>query len=306
MTARNGRNALFHARLLRVMDQMSELTQSHGRNEIVSIIITTRNAGLTLERCLRSVKAQSYENTETIVVDNFSQDQTEKIAQRFADKFSEVGPERSSQRNHGAKLASGDFFMFIDADMELTRNVVEDCLLGAAGHDALIIPEKTVGVNYLARIRRIERDACIGSLLFEAARFVRREVFESMGGYDTRLTGLEDYDFQARLEEHGYAIGFSAGEILHHEDGLSLGRHLKKRAYYAKGLRLYESLHPDRARLQFGPRRFLFYVRTMGSRPIALTSVLSLKALEYAAFEGSHLLSSSSARPTAQDIYAPR
>jgi len=125
LTARNGRNALFHARLLRVMDQMSELTQSHGRNEIVSIIITTRNAGLTLERCLRSVKAQSYENTETIVVDNFSQDQTEKIAQRFADKFSEVGPERSSQRNHGAKLASGDFFMFIDADMELKRKALD-------------------------------------------------------------------------------------------------------------------------------------------------------------------------------------
>jgi glycosyltransferase involved in cell wall biosynthesis len=48
---------------------------------LVSVVIPTFNSERFLERCLRSVKAQSYSNIETIVVDNYSTDGTREIAQ---------------------------------------------------------------------------------------------------------------------------------------------------------------------------------------------------------------------------------
>jgi len=277
--------------------------ESHGRNELVSIIVTTKNADRTLERCLRSLRAQSYGNTETIVVDNFSEDRTEEIAHRFADKFSKAGPERSSQRNLGAKLASGGFFLFVDADMEPTSHVVEDCLSHASRHHALIIPEKTVGSNWLARVRSVERDAYQGSFLFEAARFVNREVFESLGGYDTRLTGLEDYDFEARLEERGFLVGRTNELILHHEGDNDFVHYLRKRIYYAQGFPLYRSLHPIRARKQFGLSRAMFLLKKADSSPLAVSMVFTLKALEFAAAKESLALARLGKDNLNRDVY---
>ena len=165
--------------------------------------------------------------------------------------------------------------------------VVEDCLSHASRYHALIIPEKTVGANWLARIRSVERDAYQGSFLFEAARFVHKEVFESLGGYDTRLTGLEDYDMEARLEERGFLVGRASELILHHEEDMSLVRYLRKRMYYAQGLPLYRSLHPIRARKQFGLSRAIFLLEKADSSPLAVSIVFAMKALEFAAAQES-------------------
>lgn len=248
----------------------------------VSVIVPTRNSAQTLKRCLLSIQAQTYPNLEIIVVDNYSEDRTEEIARSLADGFARCGPERSAQRNHGAKISRGEFLLFIDTDMELTSRVVESCIKCSASCDAVIIPEKSIGLNRTARTRSIERNSYNGSFLFEAARFIRKEAFEALDGYDTRLTGLEDYDLEARLEEGGYRVGHSGEFILHHEEELNVRLLLRKRVYYAQGLDLYRRLHPNRAKNQFGFARILCYARCLKSSPIAFVQVLALKTVEYA------------------------
>ncbi len=53
--------------------------KSNNTNPLVSIIITTRNSDRTIDKCLNSIKEQSYKNTEIIVVDNNSTDGTKEI-----------------------------------------------------------------------------------------------------------------------------------------------------------------------------------------------------------------------------------
>jgi glycosyltransferase involved in cell wall biosynthesis len=69
---------------------------------LVSVIIPTFNSEKYIEKCLQSVKSQTYGYIEIIVVDKNSIDKTPEIAERYASKVLLRGPERSTQRNHGA------------------------------------------------------------------------------------------------------------------------------------------------------------------------------------------------------------
>lgn len=57
------------------------------KNPLVSVIIPTQNSFKTLEKCLKSVKNQSYKNVEIIVVDNNSTDNTKEIAKNIQIRF---------------------------------------------------------------------------------------------------------------------------------------------------------------------------------------------------------------------------
>src|ERR687894_2265889 len=75
---------------------------------LVSVVVPTRNAGRTIEVCLRSIRAQTWPALELIVVDNGSSDATWAVARRHADLALRGGPERSAQRNLGIAHAAGE------------------------------------------------------------------------------------------------------------------------------------------------------------------------------------------------------
>src|SRR5690349_16355755 len=97
-------------------------------NLVVSLVVTTKNEAQVLERLLKSLKSQSYLDIEIIVVDNNSTDKTKEIALKYTNLVFSFGPERSSQRNFGAKKATGKYLLFLDADMELEKEVVAECV----------------------------------------------------------------------------------------------------------------------------------------------------------------------------------
>ena len=83
------------------------------------VSVLTRDAGRTIETCLRSIRAQTWPALELIVVDNGSTDATWAVARRHADLVLRGGPERSAQRNLGIDHAAGEWVYYVDADMEL-------------------------------------------------------------------------------------------------------------------------------------------------------------------------------------------
>lgn len=91
----------------------------------ISVIIPTRNSSATLFACLKSIQAQTQAPAELIIVDRDSTDQTVPLAKTYTKHVFNHGPERSAQRNYGASKATGDVLLFIDSDMELTPNVIE-------------------------------------------------------------------------------------------------------------------------------------------------------------------------------------
>lgn len=251
---------------------------------LVSIIITTRNEEKNIERLLKSVKLQTYKNIEVIVVDNNSTDRTKLISKRFTKKIYNLGPERSAQRNLGAQKAKGEYVMILDADMELTPYVVEDCVQTASmgNYKVLVIPEKTTGYGFIPTIRKFEREMYMGDLSIEVARFFSRHVFLAYGGYDLKLTGPEDYDLPYRISKK-YKIGRSKEYIYHHEEALTLARLLKKRYYYASHGALYAQKHPELIRTQgnFLFRRAYFRNwRKFSKNPLRGLMFIFVKTLE--------------------------
>jgi len=88
----------------------------------ISIIIPVYNAEKTLDRCVRSILAQTHTNFELLLVDDGSTDNSAAIADAFASKDVRVSvihtPNRgvSVARNTGLGLATGDFIGFADSD----------------------------------------------------------------------------------------------------------------------------------------------------------------------------------------------
>ena len=206
---------------------------------LVSVVITTKNEEKNIENCLRSVKGQTFENIELIVVDNFSGDRTVEIAKKYTAKVYFKGPERSSQRNYGAQVANGEYLLYLDADMILSPTVIEEgvekCEIDRV--DALYVPERIVGEGFWIKVRDFERSFYTGTVV-DAVRFIRKDLFERVAGFDVSLVGPEDWDFDRRIRKIG-RTGIIGAVLFHNEGSFNLKRYLKKKIYYAPGIKNY-------------------------------------------------------------------
>lgn len=98
--------------------------------KLVSIIIPSYNRAKTIERSINSILKQTYENIEIIVVDDYSNDNTEEIVKKMQDKrISYYKLEKNSgacfARNYGINKAKGEYIAFQDSDDEWKDNKLE-------------------------------------------------------------------------------------------------------------------------------------------------------------------------------------
>ena len=111
----------------------------------VSIIILAKNGEASIQRCLNKACSQNFEHDyEVIVIDSGSTDKTLEIIKNYPLKLYSVFSEDfgySKMRNMGARLASGEFLVYLSQDAEpldenwlyyLTLPFIEDPLVGAA------------------------------------------------------------------------------------------------------------------------------------------------------------------------------
>ena len=257
-------------------------------NPLVSVIVPTKDSTRFLRECLESVKSQTYERVELIVVDNFSSDGTLEVARHFADRVLVKGPERSPQRNFGAAQAQGEYVLFVDSDMQLSPGVVSSCVAQAESLRAITVPEESVGTGFWARCKRLERSFYAGVSWIEAPRFFNREFFLSIGGYNETLIGGEDWDLATRVSALT-PVGRVGDVIYHNEGNLSLWTLVRKKFYYGQTFRAYAQQHRDAARLrkQVNPlTRFLLFFTNPSALlrdPLVGGGVLVMKAAEFAA-----------------------
>ena len=254
--------------------------------KLVSIIIPTKNSAAYLERCLESIKAQTYPEIEIIVVDNHSSDATREISARFGTVIRGES-ERSAQFNQGAKHAHGDYFYRVDGDFELEPGVVEACVaaIEKEGADILAVPNRSAGGSYWARVRQLERETYLDDDLIVAARFWRREAFEAVGGFDESLVSCEDYDLHNRMIKGGFKLGRIKPCEIHLGESDSLWEHTKKSFYYGPSAWRYMRKHPDQGVKQMFPLRVSYWRhrRELFKHPRELLGLILLKKAQYGA-----------------------
>ncbi len=101
------------------------------KTPLVSVVIPVYNAFATLNKCVDSLRAQSYNDIEIVLVNNCSTDGSLDLCLELASKDDRIIVDDllekgvSSARNRGIELAHGDFITFVDADDWVDLNVFE-------------------------------------------------------------------------------------------------------------------------------------------------------------------------------------
>ncbi|MGE0821257.1 MAG: TIGR04283 family arsenosugar biosynthesis glycosyltransferase [Candidatus Binatia bacterium] len=171
----------------------------------LSIIIPTLNEAPTIAQSLSRLRHE--DSCELIVVDGGSSDGTAELARPHADKILPTAKGRARQMNVGARAASGDVLLFLHADTILPAgftSAIEEALrdpqvvggrfdvrLNAAGWPFRMIETM---MNLRSRLTRISTG--------DQAIFVRREVFQQIGGYPD-IALMEDLELSRALKRAG-------------------------------------------------------------------------------------------------------
>jgi glycosyltransferase involved in cell wall biosynthesis len=256
-------------------------------NPIVSIIIPTKNSAKTLAICLDSILNQIYKNIEIIIVYNYSTDNTLDIARKYTNAVHLFGPERGFQINYGAKMASGKYIYRVDSDFVLERNVISEAVSMAESYNygAIIIHNTSdPTVSFWAKVRKFERDMYDLGLdeLKIAVRFVRKDVFMSVGGFDTRMVSGEDYDLHNRIIEK-YEIGRINAKEMHLGEYKSLREVARINYFYGKNTGLFLRIHKTKGLRQVNPFRrvYLRNYRQFLSHPLLSVGFVVYQTVKY-------------------------
>lgn len=220
---------------------------------LISVVVPTRNSARTIRDCLMSIRDSGKSQVEIIVVDNHSTDETRIIASQLADRLEAGGPERSAQRNQGARVAQGDAVVFIDSDMIPEPPLIPDVInaFAWANVETVVIPEVSFGSTFWARCRNLEKELYLGDGAVEAPRAIRKDIFQRLGGYSESLVSGEDWDLGDRLRENGVRFGRVSSRLLHNEGDLNLRRVVSKKYYYGRHFVQYLKRSTPRPRLRF-------------------------------------------------------
>lgn len=174
---------------------------------MISVIIPAHNEQHFIGRCIEHLLAESYA-LEIIVVDGGSTDATLKEAAGFQGVKTLCSPPgRGGQMNKGASVAKGEIFLFLHADTVLQPGWAGMVVAALADRNcaggAFTLGIEAAGTKY----RLVEwmvrfRCAALRLLYGDQGFFIRRAVFESLGGFKD-IPLLEDVDMIDRLKKFG-------------------------------------------------------------------------------------------------------
>ena len=97
-----------------------------------SVIIPVYNVEKYINRCVKSILSQRYNDLEIILIDNGSEDSSGILCDNYAERYSNITSYHipnggvSSARNFGLAKAQGEFICFVDADDYLVGNLFSD------------------------------------------------------------------------------------------------------------------------------------------------------------------------------------
>lgn len=228
---------------------------------LVSVLIPAYNAAPWIAATLDSVLAQSWDHREIIVVDDGSTDATPEILAAYAaGGVRTIRQPRSGQnvaRNAAFAASSGDLVKFLDADDIIGPDMLErqldrlgdrrDCVASAewarfyeAPDDARFVPEP-VWRDLPATEWLVTAWSQARPMMQCAIWLIPRAVLDRAGGWDERLTLIDDFEFFTRVLVHSTDVVFAPGARLYYRSGIagSVSR-LKGRAAMESRLRSLE------------------------------------------------------------------
>lgn len=260
---------------------------------LVSVVIPTKNSGMFLDNCLRTIRNQTYKNIEIIIVDGNSKDNTLTTASKYKATVFQFDPklppgkfDAPHRRNFGVNKSKGEYVYYADADYEFSPKVIAECMNACQknGYSAIINPLDTFGVGVWAKAKNLERRCYFGDDTVEAPRFFKKSAWKKVGGLDQNLGGGgDDWDIYIKLHEEGFTVGRIKAMVRTNEGKLSLGKLYKKAFTYGKDVMKYYKKRPSKAVKNYFPIRpgYIRNWRLLAGRPFDTLVLIFMRGVEY-------------------------
>lgn len=192
-----------------------------GAKPIVSVVIPAYNEATYIDRLLDALVKQNFGSFEVIVSDADSGDGTDEVVNSFKSKLDikmVVSPPKGpgASRNKGAKLARGEWLLFLDADDEVDdpnflATLVEVArkmgwktatsrirLRGGRWHERM---GSAINYRYIKLLSHTKHPVAPGWCILTG-----RKLFEENGGFNEKIQFGEDYDYVSRVGQHGFGF----------------------------------------------------------------------------------------------------
>lgn len=188
---------------------------------LVSVVIPTYNRAAVIEPSIRSVMSQTYDDIEIIVSNDKSTDDTSTLIKAMAKEDDRIkyivnqGEKGASgARNAGIMAASGEFIAFQDSDTTYVSDKIGKQVSAlrenpdrgfcysrfrqwnGAGRSEVFPPENMDDVSLSGDIFS---QLMYSNLIGCPTLIIRHDLLDEVGGFDTNLKALEDYDLAIRL-----------------------------------------------------------------------------------------------------------
>jgi len=188
----------------------------------VTVIIPCYNQGQYVDDAVASVRAQTFQDYEIIIIDDGSTDDTRDLLKVYGEEkirvLTTTNQGLASARNNGIKEALGKYILPLDADDTIYPSYIEKAvgLLNERVELGIVYCEAGLfgAVETTWRLPEFSlKEILLDNVIFCTAMF-RKSDWEKVGGYDPGMIyGWEDYDFWLSLIERGRKV-YQIPEIL--------------------------------------------------------------------------------------------
>jgi len=187
---------------------------------LVSVIVPTYNRSDFVAEAVQSVLNQTYENIETIVVDDGSTDNTREVLEKYQDKINYIYQQRSGRskaRNEGFRHSRGDYIAFLDSDDLWFPTKIEkqvEVLSTKADVGLVYVGVQLVDAKGNPCEANLSWDTPTRRVLYEdlmthnvitgslSSIMVLRECLDRVGLFDESMIACEDLDLYRRIARH--------------------------------------------------------------------------------------------------------
>jgi GT2 family glycosyltransferase len=248
---------------------------------LFSVIIPVYNRPDELTELLTSLRGQTIPNFEVVVVEDGSSNPSDTIIDSFQKdlEIQYIFQENTGQgfaRNHGMKLAKGDFFVILDSDVILPSDYLDklENAIQTRGLDAFGGPD-AAKEDFSSLQKAMDfamtsfwttggiRGKMKDPRKYQARGFnmgVSRAVFEDLGGFVDPNRG-EDIEWSLRIKKAGYKLELVEGAFVYHKRKNTLGSFAKQAFSFGQNRVNVSRFHPGAIKLvHLFPSLFLLFL----------------------------------------------
>ncbi len=202
----------------------------------VSVVIPTFNRAHCICKAIDSVISQTYSNTEIVVIDDGSSDNTREVLEKYGSAvcyFYQENKGIAGARNAGIRKSTGEYIAFLDSDDYWKPEKLERQMALFDEHREYgLVASRCASVRLDGSYREKNRpgksgwvlnDLFVKNFIRTSSAVIRKGCFDAIGLFDESLTECEEYDLWLRIAA-AYPVGFiddSLAVYVDNPDGIS-------------------------------------------------------------------------------------